>query len=158
KNYCLMLTRDQLFDQDLNARTARAIRTLVEQSRLTIGLPAVKELPWLHPTETPGDATIITDPDHDYIPEGVSFVRSDTGELLHNWKYGIQTINTPKTQAASGWIGGRTLELKDVVFQISTRKAVVALTSIDDEPLSSSRYILITAMARVVSTTPEHLP
>jgi hypothetical protein len=157
-NYCLMLTRDQLFDQELNPKTAATLRTLVEQSRLTIGLPAVKELPWLKPTETPSNATIVTDPNHDYIPPGQSFVRSDTGELLHNWKYGIQTINTPKTQAVGGWIGGKTLQLGDATFRIDTRKAVVALTSLDDKPLSSSRYILISAMARAVGSTPNHLP
>ena len=157
-NYCLMLTRDQLLDQELNPQTSATLRTLVEQSRLTIGFPAVKELPWLKPTETPSDAMIITDPNHDYIPSGQSFVRSDTGELLHNWKYGIQTINTPKTQAASGWIGGKTLQLGDATFRIATRKAVIALTSLDDKPLSSSRYILVTTMARVIPATPGHLP
>jgi hypothetical protein len=158
KNYCLILTPDQLFGSELSARTSVAIRTLLEQSRLTVGLPAVKELPWLKPTETPSDATIVTDPDHDYVPAGVSFVRSDTGELLHNWKYGIQTINTPKTQAVSGWIGGKTLELSDVLFRFSTPKAVVALTSLDEEPLSRSRTILITAMARAATKPQDHPP
>ena len=157
-NYCLMLSREQLFDQELRPRSAAALRTLVEQSRLTIGLPSVKELPWLKPTETPGDATVVTDPNHDFIPPGQWFVRSDTGELIRNWKHGIQTIDTPKTQAASGWIGGKTLKLGDVKIQIDTRKAVVALTSIDDQPLSGSRHILITAMARAEGITPDHLP
>jgi hypothetical protein len=157
-HYCLMLDRAQLIDQALNPATAATLRTLVEQSRLTIGLPAVKELPWLKPTETPGDATILTDPSRDFIPAGQSFVRSDTGELLRNWKYGIQTINTPKTQAVSGWIGGKTLPLGDATFRIDTRKAVVALTSLDDQPLSSSRSILITTMARAVGSTPNHRP
>jgi hypothetical protein len=157
-NYCLMLDRGQLFDQDLNPKTAATLRTLVEQSRLTIGLPAVEELPWLRPTETPSDVTIVTDPMRDFIPAGQSFVRSDTGELLRNWKYGIQTINTPKTQAVNGWVGGKTLQHGDAAFRIDTRKAVVALTSIDDQPLSSSRFILITAIARAVASTPGHVP
>ena len=157
-NYCLMLTRDQLFDQELNPDTSLTLRTLFEQSRLTIGLPAVKELPWLKPTETPRDATIITDPNHDYIPAGQSFVRSDTDELVHNWKYGIQTINSPKTQAVAGWIGGKTLQLGDATFRFDTRNAVIALTSIDDKPLSSSEYILITTIARAIPATHDHLP
>ena len=111
-NYCLMLNREQLFDRALSPATSAALRTLVEQSRLTIGFPAVKELPWLEPTETPKDATVITDPDHDFIPAGQSFVKSDTGELIRNWKYGIETINTPRTQAVSGWIGGKTLQAR----------------------------------------------
>jgi hypothetical protein len=102
--------------------------------------------------------TIVTDPNHDFIPPGQSFVRSDTGELLRNWKYGIQTINSPKTQAVNGWVGGKTLQLGDSTIRADTRKAVVALTSLDDQPLSSSRNILITAVARAVAATPNHLP
>jgi hypothetical protein len=157
-NYCLMLTPDQLFNQELNPGTSVALRTLVEQSRLTIGFPSVKELEWIKPTEIPSNVTIVTDPNHDFIPAGQSFVRSDTGELIRNWKHGIQTIDTPKTQAVSGWIGGKTLRLRDATFQIDTRKAIVALTSLDDQPLSSSRYILITAMARVVASPDNRLP
>jgi hypothetical protein len=155
---CLMLNQDQLFNQDINPKTSATIRTLVEQSRLAIGIPAVKELPWLKQTETSGALTIVTDPNHDFIPPGQSFVRSDTGELLRNWKYGIQTINSPKTQAVNGWVGGKTLQLSDSTIRVDTRKAVVALTSLDDQPLSSSRNILITAVARAVAATPNHLP
>jgi hypothetical protein len=156
--YCLLLDRAQLFDRELNPKTSAALRTLVEQSRLAIGMPAIKELPWLRPAEPPSDTTVVTDPDHDFIPPGQSFVRSDTGEILRNWKYGIQTINTPKTQAVSGWIGGKTIRLADASFRVETAKALVALTSLDDQPLSSSRSILITAMARAVGATPGHLP
>jgi hypothetical protein len=157
-NYCLMLNREQLFDQELNAINSATIRMLLEQSRLTIGFPAIKELDWLAPTETPASTTILTDPNHDFIPAGQSFVRSDTGELVRNWKYGIQTINTPKTQSVNGWIGGKILKLGDTMFQFETRKAVVALTSLDDEPLSSSKSILITAMARAFPTGTQSLP
>jgi hypothetical protein len=157
-HYCLMLNAAQLIDQDLSPKTAAAIRTLVEQSRLTIGMPVVKELPFLLPTKPPGDATVVTDPDHEFIPSGQSFVRSDTGEILRNWRYGIQTINTPKTQAVSGWVGGKTFRLGDVTIRVDTPKAVVVLTSLDDQPLSSSRSILITAMARAVGATPGKLP
>jgi hypothetical protein len=157
-HYCLMLDRGQLFNQRLGPKTAATLRTLVEQSRLTIGFPAVKELPWLKPTEVSSDATVVTDPNHDYIPAGQSFVRSDTGELLRNWKYGIQTINTAKTQAVNGWIGGKTLNLADATFRFGTPKAVVALSSVDDQPLTSSHYILITAMARAVAETNDLQP
>jgi hypothetical protein len=156
--YCLMLTREQLFDRTIDCKTSATIRTLVEQSRLTIGLPAVKELPWLEATGTPKNATVITDPDHDFIPAGQDFVKSDTGELLRNWKYGIQTINSPRTQAVSGSIGGKMLKLGAATFLFDNPKAVVALTSLDDQPLSKSRYILITAMARAIPRTPEHVP
>ncbi len=157
--YCLKLTPAQLFETMLDPGHGTAtIRTLLEQSRLTIGMPAVKELPWLKPSETSGDVTVLTDPNHDHIPADATEVRSDTGELVRNWNAGIQTINTPRTQAINGWIGGKNLVLKDSSFQFRTRKAVVALTSIDDQPLSSSRFILITAVGQVRPSPAEHLP
>jgi hypothetical protein len=157
-HYCLMLDHRQLFNQRLGPKTAPTLRTLVEQSRLTIGYPAIKELPWLRPTEISSDATVVTDPNHDYIPAAQSFVRSDTGELLRNWKYGIHTINTPKTQAVSGWIGGKNLQLADTNFRFGTPKAVVALSSVDDQPLANSHYVLITTMARAVGESENVLP
>ncbi|MGO9809558.1 MAG: hypothetical protein ACLP53_01955, partial [Isosphaeraceae bacterium] len=170
-SYCLKLSPHQLFETMLSPQQNTAtIRSLIEQSRLTIGMPAVKELPWLKPSETSGDVTVVTDPDHDHIPAGAAEVRSDTGELVRNWAQGVQTIDTPRTQAVSGWIGGKALALKDASFQFNTRKAVVALSSIDDQPLSSSRFILITAVGQVRPSPatdmgkplpgrpPEHLP
>ena len=156
--YCLMLNPSQLFDQAVNPTTSATIRTLTEQSRLTIGMPTVKELPWLKASQPSADTTVVTDPDHDFIPAGQAFVRSDTGELLRNWKYGIQTIDTPKTQAVSGWIEGKTLKTHDVSFLFNNKKATVALSSLDNQPLTSSRFILITAMARVVSSPGGRMP
>ncbi len=158
KQYCLALSPDQLFNQDLSPKTSATIRTLVEQSRIAIGIPAVKELPWLKPTPTPSGTTLVTDPNHDFIPAGQTYVRSDTGELIRNWKYGIQSIDTPKTQAVIGWIGGKTLATRDATFVIQTPKAVVALSSLDSQPLAGSHSIFITAVARAVPETPNHVP
>jgi hypothetical protein len=155
--YCLMLDASGFFGRGVNAQSSATIRTLVEQSRLTIGFPAVKELPWLKPSE-PKDVTIVTDPNRDFIPEGQTFVRSDTGEVTRDWELGIQTIDSPQTQAVSGWIGGKSLSTRDATFRFETKKAVVSLTSIDNQPLASSRFILITAMARAVATPDDQLP
>ena len=148
--YCLMINPDQLFNRDLMPNKSATIRTLAEQSKLTIGLPQVKELPWLKPIKPSDDVTLIDDLDHDFIPEGQNYVRSDTDELTRDWVRGIQVIDTPKTQSVSGWIGGKTLKTQDVNFQTSTRKAVLVLSSIDNRPLSTSGFIMITAMARVL--------
>ena len=45
----------------------------------------------------------------------------------------------------------KTLKLGAAMFQFDNPKAVVAMTSLDDEPLSKSRYILITAIAHACS-------
>ena len=107
KTYCFMPSADVFFGRDLSPDTSATIRTLAEQSKLTIGMPEVRELPWLKPSQPTGDLTVVTDPDHDFIPEGQSFVRSDTGELMRDWEKGIHTIDSPRTQAVSGWIGGK---------------------------------------------------
>ena len=151
KSYCLQLDPKQFFERSVNPKSSATIRTLTEQSKLTIGIPSVKELPWLKPTQAGEGTTVLTDPDHDFIPAGQSFVRSDTGELLRNWKFGIQVIDTPKTQAVSGWIDGKTLKTQDASFLFNTKKAVVALSSIDNQPLNTSRFILITALARAIA-------
>jgi hypothetical protein len=151
RSYSLQLDPKQLFDRDLSPKTSATIRTLTELSKLTVGIPSVKELPWLKPTPAGEGTTVVSDPDRDFIPEGQSFIRSDTGELLRNWKFGIQVIDTPKTQAVSGWIENKTLKTQDASFLFSTKKAVVALSSMDNQPLSVSRFVLITAVARAVA-------
>ncbi|HZW29441.1 MAG TPA: hypothetical protein VFF52_01975 [Isosphaeraceae bacterium] len=156
-SYCLKLDPAAFFDRVVSPNTSATIRTLIEQSRLTIGMPATPQLPWLKPSE-PKDAILVTDPDRDFIPQGQSWVRSDTGELARDWELGIQTVDSPRTQAVSGWIGGKTLQTRDATFRFVTKKAVVALSSIDDQPLSSSRFVLITAMARALSSPNGRLP
>jgi hypothetical protein len=151
KSYCLQLDATQFFERSVNPKLSATIRTLTEMSKLTIGIPSVKELPWLKPTEAGEGTTVLSDPDRDFIPEGQSFVRSDTGELIRNWKFGIQVIDSPKTQAVSGWIDGKAIKTQDASFLFNTKKAVVALSSIDNQPLSVSRFILITAVARAIA-------
>jgi hypothetical protein len=146
--YCLTLPPERLLGEPLSAASTVALRTLLEQSRFTVAMPATKELPWLRPSESSGEVIRLTDPDQDFIPPGEPVVRSDTGELSRNWEEGFHTIDTPRTQAAGGWIGGKTLNLKDATFEFKTRCAVVSLTSIDDLPLSSSRFILVTTIGQ----------
>ncbi|MDG3005042.1 cellulase family glycosylhydrolase [Paludisphaera mucosa] len=149
--YHLALTPAQLFDRNLTPESAAALRTIAEQGRLTIGLPKVRELPWLKPSPVPEGATVVDDPDRDMIPEGATSVRSDTGQLVRDWKRGVQVIDAPQCQAASGWIGGEPIATTDARFEMLTKKAVVALNSVDDRPLAKSRFILITAVARAVA-------
>jgi hypothetical protein len=157
ETYCLDLSRARLFEQwsPMNSAT---IRTLAERSKLVIGLPDTKELTWDRRVEGPRSAKIVTDPDQDFLPIDVDFVESDTGEIRRDWAQGVQTINTPKTQAVQGWVGGQSVNLSDVGFRLVTKKAAVAVTSLDDRPITSSRRILITAIARVVASPGGAMP
>ncbi|MFP4058792.1 MAG: glycosyl hydrolase family 5 [Candidatus Brocadiia bacterium] len=148
---CLQLDRQQLYYQGLDPTNAAAIRTLAERSRLTIGLSDVEELEWDRQTRPGEAAVVLTDPHKDAIPPGQSFVASDTGELRRDWARGVQTIDTARTQAAQGWLGGEDIELSTVRFRIATPKAVVAVTSLDGRPLAASRRLLVTTVARAVA-------
>ncbi len=151
KTYCLKLSREQLFFEAITANTSVTIRTLAEQSKLTIGLPDAPELDWDRETKPGPDVIVVTDLHKDFIPKGRSYVESDTGELRRYWGKGIQTIDTPRTQAAQGWIGGEKIRLRFVTFDIETKKAAVAVTALDDKPIDRSEKILITVVARVVA-------
>ena len=55
---------------------------------------------------------------------------------------------TPRTVAAMGRIGGRTLVLGPVEVAITTPDAVVAVQSLDQQPVGRSRRVMISVGAR----------
>jgi hypothetical protein len=64
---------------------------------------------------------------------------------------GLQLINAPQCQAASGWIGGETLQLNDLTVAVTTPQAVVCANSLDGKPLAESQRVLLTCQARAVA-------
>lgn len=70
-------------------------------------------------------------------------IKSETGEL--NWDYGkgVFTIDTEKTQAAVGFLKGRTIALGNVTFVCQTKFASLSLVSLSD------RRSLLSAAARI---------
>jgi hypothetical protein len=159
QTFCFHPTREVLYGTDINPATSVALRTIVEQSRLVVALPNVPKLPWDDAASVPGSSdVVVTDPDRDFLPPGATKVRSDTGELERDWAAGIETIDTPMSQAAIGWIGGRSIALGDVAIKVDTPKAAVALTSLDGRPLSSSSKILLTVVGQVTTGPGDALP
>ncbi len=158
EHYCLMLDREKLYFEPSHPRNLAALRTLVEQSKLTLGLPDVEELDWDKATVPEQGVERVTDLGRDFIPLGQNVVRSDTGEIARDWIAGYQTIGTDRTQAAHGWVGGRRLQVKDTVFAAQTPKCALAVTSLDGEPIRQSKKILITAVARVVPSPGNKTP
>jgi hypothetical protein len=159
KTYRLDLSRENLYYANTSPDTSAALRTLVERSKLTIGLPDIPELSWDEAlsTATP-NATAFTDVTRDFIPQGQNFVESDTGELKRDWSLGVETIDTPMSQAAVGWIGKRQLALRDVTFGIQTPKAAACVTSLDGKPIAQSKKMLVTMVAQVVASHDDALP
>ncbi len=152
KTYCIQFSKENLYFQGSHPKNMASLRTLVEQSKVTFGLPDTKELDWDAQTKVASGVEVVTDLDKDFIPAGQDFVRSDTGQITRNWVEGWQTIDTDGTQAAQGWIGGKKLQIAQVTFEITTPKAAVAVSSLDSKPISGSKRILITAIARVVAS------
>jgi hypothetical protein len=142
------LSREQAFYQDTNEQTSRAFRTVMERHALVLGLPAVKELPWLKATEPPAGAETVTDLQHDFIPPGEEVV-ADTGQFRRNWGEGTFAIDTPMTQLAMGLIGGRTVRTADASFAVTAPEAAVALSSLDGKPLKDSGRILVSTSGRM---------
>jgi hypothetical protein len=156
--YVFEPTKEMLFDQPISASNSVALRTASERGKLMIAMPQVPELPWLKKSVVPSGAKIINDPQQSQIATDASEIVSDSGELKHNWDQGTFTINTSRTQAAMGWIGGKTITLTDVEIAVSTRNSVVAVQSLDGNPISESRKIMISVGARSVPQSEHSLP
>lgn len=139
---------EAFFGQVTSAGNAPALRTAAEKGRLLIAMPATPELPWLQRKAPPRGATALTDPRQSLLPEGAQEVTNDTGELTHNWARGTYTINTARTQAALGWIGGQDVRLPAMRLQLETRHASVAVQSLDDAALGKSGNLMISIGTR----------
>jgi len=148
KRYCLQLDESQLYDQALTAGQATTLRTLLERSQVTIGLPDVKALSWDGVAKVADGVEILRQLDRDFVGSDATEVVSDTGELRRDFMRGRQVIDSPRTQAVNGWVGGEQLATRDASFALVTAKAFVALTSLDDLPLRESKRFLLTALGR----------
>ena len=73
---------------------------------------------------------------------------SDTGELSWDSSHGLVTIDTPRTQAAVGRVGGGAVKLKSATFKVEIPFASLILTSLDDKDLDRSKHFLLLALAR----------
>jgi hypothetical protein len=156
--YLFAPTREQLFNQVISPKHAVALRTAAEKGKVVIALPQTRELPWLENSQIPPRAKLITDPQLALIDSNANEAVSDSGELRRNWEDGIYTINTPRTQAAMGWIGGKQISLADVDIAAITRNATVAVQSLDGKNIGESRVMLISLGARSVPRSENQLP
>ena len=150
RTFALQLSADDLFNRRISPANSLALRTLIEQSRLVVAMPKVEHLPWLKASTIPPDFEVVTDPDRDFLPPGATIVRSDTGQLVRNWRDGTHTIDAPATAAVSGWFESKTIDLAQASFSIENPKATVVVTALDDKPIARSTRILITVVARAV--------
>ena len=158
KRYLLALDRSDFFYKGVSPETSPAIRTISEKGKLQIALPEIEELPWLKAARIGDDSILIRDPDHSVIDSNATYVVSDTGELTRDWEKGIYLVDTPKTKAAIGWIGGQVIKLGEIEFAIETLSASVAIQSLDDNPLGNSKNIMISLAARAMPVKKSRAP
>src|SRR5262249_3138274 len=141
-------TKAQLFNQIISPANAVALRTAAEKGKLMIAMPHTTELQWLEQSPIPVGAKVITDPEHVFIDSNAKGSVSDTGELRRNWEQGIFTINTPRSEAAMGQIGGKSISPAHVEIAVSTPSATVTVQSMDEKSIGEASAILISMGAR----------
>ena len=100
--------------------------------------------------------------DSDVIPrEEANFIHSDTGEMWRNLKRSIGVIDSPRTKIAYGFLGrfqgedtrrreglGLPIELNDMVVDCYTDFATIALSSLNDDPITESEHMLLSTIGR----------
>ncbi|MFI5381108.1 MAG: hypothetical protein ACHRHE_17560 [Tepidisphaerales bacterium] len=79
-------------------------------------------------------------------------IRAATGELYWNYNAGYVTADTPRTQAAIGFLAGVPVKLGDCEIRTSNRIASVLVTSWDGKSLKESKHVIITAVGRSRNT------
>jgi hypothetical protein len=57
-----------------------------------------------------------------------------------------------------GWIGGQSIRLADLLLELTTRNATVAVQSLDDKPIREAGALLISLGARSVPSTGGQMP
>lgn len=144
----LVPSLEAVYNEHTSPKRQASLRTAAEQTRTVIVLPDHPKLDWDVAGTVPSGAAVVTDLDDDLLDAAATSIRSDTGELERDWTEGILRIDSPRVQAASGWIGGKTITLGDLRVRIDTPTATLAAISLDDAPLSRSRRILVTAVGR----------
>lgn len=70
-------------------------------------------------------------------------VTSGTGELKWDTKAGVCTLDAPKAQGVTGFIGGRRIELSALSVESGNEYLTVLSVSLDGEDLVDSRQVLV---------------
>ncbi|MBM4081716.1 MAG: hypothetical protein FJ278_18575 [Planctomycetes bacterium] len=87
------------------------------------------------------------------IDEAAQVVRSDTRQLASDFHHGVITIDTPRTQGASGQINEvERAALSGTEIRRASGFCTVIASSLDGEPLGRSQRILLTVVGDAANT------
>ncbi len=82
-----------------------------------------------------------------FIDRAGKVVKSLGGAATLDFGRGLLTVNTPRAQAVAGFLGeAGEVKLGDVSVRCGNEYAAVAVVSLDDQPISRSRRLLIQAV------------
>ncbi len=97
------------------------------------------------------------EPEEIQIDPQAGEVVSDTGQLWRSWHKRYGTIDTPRSQAAYGFLGSAgVIQLLDLSLEVKTDFATIALSSLTDEPIADSTSLLLTAVGRADNTDAQY--
>lgn len=99
-----------------------------------------------NPNDSNGDPSLI---EKKYHNKKAKEINSDTNELKWNYGKGVFMLNTPKVQAAIGFMKGQKIYLPDVVFEPKNLFSSLSVSSMDNLPISKSKKLILTAAARI---------
>lgn len=118
--------------------TMPALDVLPEQHRCGLLLPG---------HDAPADEIIPSTSPASAVPEGG--LRADTGQIGRDPSRRIGWIDTPRTKAGYGFLGATDpLVLDGLTLTVKTPFAVIALSSLTDDPIRTSRNLLLTTVGR----------
>jgi hypothetical protein len=81
-----------------------------------------------------------------FIDRDARTVRSATGEIVLDYDPGVCTVDAPRAQGASGFLGKRgKVTLTDVTLTCGNEYASVLLVPLDGRPLATARSVLVQA-------------
>ncbi|MFW5845279.1 MAG: hypothetical protein ACOCXJ_03540, partial [Planctomycetota bacterium] len=84
-----------------------------------------------------------------YIDRDAKLITSLTGELRWDYDTGLVTVDTPRSQAATGFLSkAGDIDLTDLRITSNNDYGTVHVISLDDKPLADSERILIQAFTR----------
>jgi hypothetical protein len=81
------------------------------------------------------------------LMEDAAAHESATGELTWDAGRGLVTVDTPRTQGVVGFAGHAPVGTRAATFELETPFAVVLLSSLDGEPLTDSKRVLVSTAA-----------
>lgn len=130
-----------------------ALKALPEQHKTVLVLPGAEAggVPPTFDRQQPWDSALVS--------ESQEQVLCDTGELGRSWKQRWGWIDTPRTKAVYGFLAANSpLQLNGLTLEVQTDFAVIALSSLSDDPLDQSASILLTAVGRCDNTDAGYNP